>query len=109
MWQTISRMFPSKESVYERELRLAAAYRRVFKHGGASDTDRELVLADLAYQSGFSMITPATEPTAVLRQNEGKRELFARIRGFLNLEPANIEELENAARFEAASRERLSQ
>jgi len=81
----------------------------VFQNGGASDDDRQIVLADLAYYSGFAMITAPEFSDSVLRQNEGKRGLFARSKGFLTLASSDIDALENAARTEAAMRERNGQ
>ncbi len=88
----------------QRELRLTEAYRNVFG-GSPTREDQELVLVDLAKYAGWSMVTPPDVPDSVLRQNEGKRELFLRIRSFLNLNDSDVLAIENAARREAVMSE----
>lgn len=98
----LSKIFPRNgQNELARELRLAQAYRNVFR-GEPSKDCQDIVLADLAYHSGFSMVTPAAATDAELRHNEGKRHLFARITVFLNLGQEDVYALEVAARTEAA-------
>lgn len=75
--------------------RLANAYRDVFK-GEAG----EIVLADLAHQSGFYAVSPPGSPEATLREAEGARRLFFRIQKFVALTDAEIVAIEAAARRE---------
>lgn len=106
MWKHIRNLFPRRDQTLQRELRLTQAYQAVFR-GSPSRDDQELVLADLAYLSGFSMVSPATVPDAELRFTEGKRFLFATLKARLNLAPNDMEAIENAARREAAMAEQL--
>lgn len=64
--------------------RLQQAYQATFS-GNGSREDADLVTEDLLRYSGFHTITPAVNsdgeqvPDAVLRQNEGMRQLMGRI------------------------------
>jgi len=100
VWRSISKIIPWKNAVYQKEERLGQAYRAVFS-GSPSREDQEIVLADLAYHSGFAMVTPPDVSDAVLRHREGQRHLFSRIKQYLNLSPESVRELEIAAREEA--------
>lgn len=100
VWRSISTLFPDSRASYQKEYRLKQAYDQVFT-GSPSKEDQELVLADLAFHSGFAMVSPPTVSDVELRHNEGKRALFARIRAFLNLSQSDDMALENAARREA--------
>jgi hypothetical protein len=105
-WRSLSRLFPdrSASSRHQKELRLTEAYNAVFR-GKPSHEDQELVLADLAYQSGFSMVSHPSISDQELRHNEGKRFLFAQIWARLTLSHADKMALENAARLEAVTAE----
>lgn len=100
-WRTISTLFADRRARFLKEKRLQEAYARVFT-GDPSSEDQELVLADLAFYSGFAMVTPPDASPDFLRHTEGKRDLFARIRRHLNLSHSDVLALENAARQEAA-------
>lgn len=93
-------LFPQPQNLYAREQRLTRAYNNVFR-GNPSKEDQDLVLVDLAYHSGFSMVSPSDVSDAELRTREGKRALFALIRSKLTLTPRDIDALDNAARREA--------
>lgn len=101
-WRSVSQLFQDRRASVQKTKRLHDAYRRVFQ-GSPSEEDQEIVLADLAYYAGFSMVSiPDHTSDAQLRHNEGKRDLFARIRAHLNVSHEDELALENAARREAA-------
>ena len=85
----------------EAEKRLTDAYREVFM-GKPSKDDKQLVLTDLAAESGFMAVMPANVSSDELRYQEGKRALFGRVFGYLSLSPSDLQELGNAARREIA-------
>lgn len=83
-------------------LRLSQAYQAVFR-GKPTEADQQLVLVDMLAKSGFQTVTPSNATDAELRQQEGKRQLYAEtVFSHLSLAPWDIQALENAARFEAA-------
>lgn len=91
----------SVEAEYER----SRAYKAVFSpryDGHATDEQKQIVLADLMAKSGFSAVTPPSASDAELRQQEGKRELFADVFAYVNLSPEDMHALANAARKELA-------
>lgn len=100
-WRSIWQHYPRAEQVYQREQRLTEAYRSVFT-GHPSKNDQELVLTNLAYLTGFSMVSGPEVSDAELRTNEGKRTVFALIRSRINLSAQDLDALELAARREAA-------
>lgn len=81
-------------------LLLAGAYRRVLVTGHASQQDRDLVLTDLASQTGYYRVSPADTPDADLRFAEGKRFVMARILHHLQMPRELHQQLEDAARQE---------
>lgn len=101
-WLSLSYFFPDNSKVLAREQRLTQAYNSVFR-GSPSSEDQSIVLADLAFHSGFSMVSPPSVSDAELRVNEGKRTMFARIRARINLTPQDHDALDNAARREAVT------
>jgi hypothetical protein len=111
IWRTITSLFPNRAQTPADSLgaqrRLAGAYHAVFA-GDPTREDQELVLADLAKESGFYRVTPARGTTTEeLWQVEGKRLLFGHIFSFLNMREADLRELEYAARREAAMDEQF--
>ena len=100
-WPSITQLFPNPRQWYAREQRLNRAYHAVF-HGSPTQEDQALVLTNLAYLTGFSMVSPPATTDAELRHNEGKRTVFALIRARLNLTPQDYDAIDNAARHEAA-------
>lgn len=85
------------------ELKLSASYQNLFT-GNATREEAEVVLADLAADSGFFAITDPSQHAALPFQ-EGKRALFGRI--WANMRMSNQERisLEEAVREEQAARE----
>ena len=78
---------------------LAQAYNAVFR-GNPTKGDSEMVLADLANESGFYKVTvPGADVS--LDFETGKRYVFGRIHRFLNMSQAEWDELHVAARQEA--------
>lgn len=100
-WRSLTNLFPDRKAAYQREYRLTEAYTNVFR-GSPSREDQDLVLTDLAFHAGWSMVTPPERPASVLRHNEGKRSLFAHIWARLSLSDEDKMAIENAARREAA-------
>jgi len=84
----------------EGKLRLLQAYRSVFQ-GQPSRQQQDMVLADLAAQSGFYKVSHESVSSSALTYREGKRALFAQIFSALSLSPNDMSQLENAARHEA--------
>lgn len=98
---SLARLFPDGwRFSSSARLKLAHAYRELFDPKGEA---AQLVLADLAEASGFFKITPADATPDQLRQAEGRRELFARITGHLNLSQQRWDELERVASEEASA------
>lgn len=81
-------------------LLLAGAYRRVLVTGHATQQDRDLVLTDLASQTGYYRVSTAETPDADLRFAEGKRFVMARILHHLRMPRDLQQQLEDAARQE---------
>lgn len=81
-------------------LLLAGAYKRVLVMGNASQQDRDLVLADLANQTGYYRVSTAETPDTDLRFAEGKRFVMARILHHLRMPHELQQQLEDAARQE---------
>ncbi len=96
-WRTRARQ--TRQGVPNADANLVAAYNSVFAQGRE---DVELVLADLAEFSGFYKVADRGTSADQLNFDEGKRLAFARIWSFLTLTDKQLEELENAARDEAA-------
>jgi hypothetical protein len=95
------RHLPASESAVK--LRLARSYQRVFL-GQADDTDREIVLVDLASYTGFYRVTPPGEDGGrdVIVFNEGMRAAFGRIFMHIRMTNEEMASLETAARQTAA-------
>lgn len=81
----------------ERELKLANAYRDVFKRG----EQPEMILADLAQFTGFYAVAEPNTSNEALQYNAGQRAAFARILHFLTLSDTDMQGLEQAARAES--------
>lgn len=78
---------------------LAKAYNNVFR-GNPTKAEQEMVLADLANESGFYKVTvPGTGLS--LEYETGKRFLFGRMFRFLNMSDEEWRELQIASRQEA--------
>lgn len=87
----------------ERALVLTAAYKNTFS-GNATKSEAEMVLADLAVESGFMAIT-SVDLDSYLPRQEGKRELFARIWSYINLSADEEAAIQEAVREEQAALE----
>ena len=95
-WRYFRKLVPGVQAK-----RMAGAYRRVFRQGGADQADREMVLVDLASKAGWN-----TVPRPSGQMNElyelgfahGRQEVFAHIFNLLRLSPKEIAALEAAAR-----------
>lgn len=81
-------------------LLLAGAYRRTLVEGNATQQDRDLVLTELANQTGYYRVSPADTGDVELRFAEGKRLIMARILHHLRMPRELQQELEDAARQE---------
>jgi hypothetical protein len=103
MWRSLCALFPrGRRRGYQAQERLTQAYQEVFT-GKPNREDQELVLADLAKESGFFQYAHASAMTSEqLWQREGARVLFGRIYEHITLEEADRRALETAARREAA-------
>lgn len=97
-WGRLTRKYTRKTA--EGQLVLTNAYQAVFR-GNPSHEQQQMVLADLAAQSGFYQISSDDVSSSRLRYREGRRAVFAIIFGHLSLSPDDIHALENAARHEA--------
>lgn len=84
----------------EAELRLATAYKAVF---GNQSEHSEIVLADLAAQTGFYMVEPPGADRSLYQAGycAGQRAAFGRLFQFLSLSDVQMRALEEAARQEA--------
>lgn len=78
---------------------LAKAYNDVFR-GNPDKAQQEMVITDLANQSGFYKVSVPGEDTS-LHFETGKRFLFGRIFQFLNMSQMEWDELHVAVRQEA--------
>lgn len=98
-WRSLGNLFPRKKRRGpEAQLRLARAYQSVFR-----GEDGQLVLADIANQSGFFRVTPAQGTTSEeLWQREGMRLLYGHLHSQITLSENDLRALEYAARREAA-------
>lgn len=97
-WRTVAstrQMLP-----HYSEQRLAAAYREVFSK---PSEDIEIVLADLAAQTGFYLVDPPGADFTLYQAgyNAGQRAAFGRLFHFLSLSDEQLRALEEAARQEA--------
>jgi hypothetical protein len=103
-WDRLSRKYfgPRSKSL-EAQLALTECYRRVFL-GNPSRADQQVVLADLAAQTGWNQITPVSVASDGLRFNEGKRAAFELIHRHLALSDQDVSALENAVKHEAQAR-----
>jgi len=99
-WERLSRRF--KRGTPSGELVLGTAYRDVFS-GNSSQSQRQIVLADLAANCGWNQVTLPENTEQRIWFNEGKRAAFALIFTHLSLGPADVEAFENAVRHEAVS------
>jgi hypothetical protein len=81
-------------------LLMSGAYRRVLVEGNSTQMDRDLVLTDLANQTGYYRVSPADTPDAELRFAEGKRAVMARILHHLRMPHEIQQQLELAAKDE---------
>lgn len=107
IWRALSSYFPEwhkKPQPMNALAQLGDAYRAVFD-GRSTEAQREIVLADLAAQSGFYRVTVPSPALADrdLWFAEGRRSMFAEIFAHLSLADDDVKALENAARREAAT------
>lgn len=96
------RHLPASESAVKHKT--ALAYQRVFL-GQADDTDREIVLVDLATYTGFYRVTPPGDSEGsrdMIVFNEGMRAAFGRIFMHIRMTNEEMASLETAARQTAA-------
>lgn len=98
-WRTRTRELRQTGNEALSDAHLVAAYNSVFAQGRE---DVEMVLSDLANFAGFYKVAERGASADELNFDEGKRAAFARIWSFLTLTDRQLEELENAARDEAA-------
>ena len=100
--QSLSRSLPvgTRKRGRIAQARLTAAYRGTFSGNGTKE-DVEIVLADLAAESGYYGVSPADLPADQLKFVEGGRRVFARILASMRMTDAELGALEEAARSEA--------
>lgn len=98
MWHGLARLLPLRRRGPTAEQRLLQAYENVFASSGV---DAQLVLADLANDSGFFRVSGPGLSHDERAFAEGKRAHFARIYGFLRLTDEQRRALQEAAREEA--------
>lgn len=87
----------SSDKPTEKDMKLAVAYRELFKRGEHS----EMVLADLAAFTGFYSVAPPGVPSETLQYDAGMRAAFGRLFHFLSLSEDDMAALEQAARAES--------
>jgi hypothetical protein len=101
-WRWLARQFPRNPRGSQAQARLIAAYRSVFMPGGgATDEDKELVLADLANASGYYRVSGAGFSGEDRAFADGMRTTFGHALRFLLLSDDELRQLEEAARQEA--------
>lgn len=96
MWRTIRKLLPGAQA-----LRMSKAYARVFRSGGDSMEDREMVLVDLAQKAGWNQVPSVSGQCNELYElgmATGKQEVFAHIYNLLRLSPEEISGFESALR-----------
>ncbi len=98
-WDRLTRRF--KHGTVDGEYALSRAYRNLFS-GNADQSERELVLADLAAKCGWNQVTAPETSEQRIWFNEGKRAAFALIFSHLSLSGDDLHAFENAIRHEAA-------
>lgn len=98
---TLSDLFnPSMQPALS-EHRLRVAYANVFSgKGNPTEEDKNLVLVDLAVESGYLSVTPDEISNERLQRTEGGRKVFGRILRMTTLTPK-----ENAKLLDAVTRE----
>lgn len=102
-WASLFSVFGSRSRTAEARLRLVHAYKEVFQ-GSPSREDQQLVLADIRSKAGFDCVSPSDMTDSELRQQEGKRELYAiTIHDKLTFSEADYQDLMNAARMETVA------
>ena len=89
---SLSQLFEKRPRGAASEHRLAGAYQAVFSGNGSPD-DADLVLVDLARESGYFDTTPAGIDDAVLQHQAGSRFLFGRIVRHLAMPPKELSAL----------------
>lgn len=107
-FQTLASRLSKQASPVDAEIRLAAAYQRVFT-GNPTDDDQSIVLADLADYAGYYRVTPPEGNTnESLWFQEGMRALYGRVFRYLRMSDAEMRGLETASREAAAQRAGLA-
>jgi hypothetical protein len=100
-WSWLSCHFPAGwRRSSSAKLRLSEAYQRVFT-GGADANDAQIVLTDLANETGFYRVNDYGVSADDRAFSDGKRAAFARIFQFLRMSNEERRSLEEAARHEA--------
>lgn len=87
-----------------RRKRLIEAYEALFGGRGGKE-DADLVLADLAFESGYFFVDDGSASDAQLRHDSGRRFLFGRIARFLSLSAGELAEIQRAISASLALRE----
>jgi len=77
------------------EARLVSAY-HAFMDGAASKEDAELILVDLARESGYFDVLPDDATSEQALQHNGRRRVFSRIMYVLDLPMSRVHELNEA-------------
>lgn len=97
-WRNVSKTRPILPAQTEQQLH--AAYLEVF---GKQTEAAEIVLADLAAQTGFYMVEPPDADLSLYQAgySAGQRAAFGRLFHFLSLSDEQLRALEEAARAEA--------
>lgn len=85
---------------YATELALSEAYQAVFA-GNATKDEADIVLIDLALQSGFFQVDGPGVSADQRAYSSGQRSVYAVIHGHLSKGPREMQELHSAVRQEA--------
>ncbi len=83
-----------------REEHLSSVWRALIEGRGATKEDFELILSDLAEESGFFYTAPVNTPGEQLQRLEGRRDVMGRILFLLDYDFTIINELRRAALVE---------
>lgn len=95
-WVTLAKLFRRARGA-EAELKLALAYRNVFR---LNNEDVQTVLADLADYTGFFRVNGQGIPPDDRAFSDGMRAAYGRLFRFLNLTDEEQQALVQAARVE---------
>lgn len=104
MTVALSDLFDPNASPAQSEHRLRQAYVNVFVgRGQPTEEDKNLVLVDMALQSGFLTVTPDEITSEQLHRAEGGRKLFGHVLRMVTPTPKEMDGLLGAVTRELAA------